>query len=295
MTTINNNSGEITMANHPVQIDQMNIDQMNIILTGSCGGIGREAAMQLSRRGARIIAIGRDSDRLQQLLDTLEPHRSQPHQRFCLDLCNPQQRLQLIQKLNKQQLDQPQFSPNVLINLAGINQLALFEQQTPTQIEQLIDINLTATLLLTHCLLPLLRQQASAQIINVGSTFGSIGYPGYVSYCTTKFALRGFTEALQRELSDSVIRVQYFAPRATKTPLNSRQANQLNDQLHNATDDPETVAQSLLLLLTSNRSNRYLGWPERLFVKLNALFPALVGGSIRKQLPLIKHYAGSGD
>jgi short-subunit dehydrogenase len=58
-------------------------------------------------------------------------------------------------------------------------------------------------------------------VVNVGSTYGSIGYPGYASYCATKFALRGFSEALRRELADTRVGVLYVAPRATRTSMNS--------------------------------------------------------------------------
>jgi short-subunit dehydrogenase len=49
-------------------------------------------------------------------------------------------------------------------------------------------------------------------VVNVGSTYGSIGYPGYATYCASKFALRGFSEALRRELADTTVNVLYAAP-----------------------------------------------------------------------------------
>ena len=66
-----------------------------------------------------------------------------------------------------------------------------------------------------------LRAQPEARILNIGSVFGSIGYPGYAVYSATKFAMRGFTEALRRELSDTRIKVHYCAPRATRTGINT--------------------------------------------------------------------------
>ncbi|MEH6814639.1 MAG: SDR family NAD(P)-dependent oxidoreductase, partial [Motiliproteus sp.] len=151
--------------------------------------------------------------------------------------------------------------------------------------------NLTGTMLLTHALLPLLKAQPQARIVNVGSTFGSIGYPGYVSYCSTKFALRGFTEALSRELSDSNVMVQYFAPRATRTGLNSDAADALNEALNNSVDSPAEVARELFKFIQNPCANRFLGWPEKLFVKINGLMPGIVGNSINKQLHTIKGHA----
>ncbi|MFT6915346.1 MAG: short-subunit dehydrogenase [Motiliproteus sp.] len=266
----------------------MKPEQQQILITGASGGIGSETARLLSQSGARILAVGRNKTALERLLATLSPHPHQPHQYFCADLNEDSQRRQLLCDLEQQGI-----KPNVLINLAGTNQLVLFDAQSESEIRRVIDTNLTATLLLTHAVLPVLKQHSNARIINVGSTLGSIGYPGYVSYCTSKFALRGFTEALQRELADGSIRVQYFAPRATRTGLNSEAADRLNSQLNNAVDSPEQVAQQLVAMLRSKASSRFLGWPEKLFVKLNALFPSIVSRAINKQLAVIKQQASA--
>jgi short-subunit dehydrogenase len=122
----------------------------------------------------------------------------------------------------------------------------------------------------------------------VGSAFGSIGHPGFTGYCATKFGLRGFTEALQRELADSGIQVKYFAPRATETTINSSDVVQLNQQLGNSMDSPKWVAEQLMKQLKSNELRRFLGWPERIFVRLNGVFPALVDMGLKSKLTLIE-------
>ena len=264
----------------------MKIEQLHVVITGATGGIGEWLAQLLSRRGAHIIAIARNQQRLHELVNKLQPHRQHPHLYFCCDIADRDQRNHLIDAL---QALQPQ--PNYLINLAGSGGLHLFEQETTEQIEQTLLTNINATLLLTRQLLPIFRRQTEAGIINVGSIFGSIGYPGYVSYCTSKFAIRGFSEALQRELADSAIGVKYFAPRATKTDFNSAQARALNRALSNREDEPSFVAEELIALLDSHKHQRFLGWPERFFVWLNQVAPMLVGRALRQQLSTIKHYA----
>jgi short-subunit dehydrogenase len=102
---------------------------------------------------------------------------------------------------------------NCVINAAGVNQFALLERQDEDAISRLIELNVTATLQLTHRLLPLLRIPPRALLVNLGSTFGSIGYPGFAAYCASKFAMRGFSEALRRELADSRIRCSRCAAR----------------------------------------------------------------------------------
>ena len=131
-----------------------------------------------------------------------------------------------------------------------------------------------------------------AAIVNMGSTFGSIGHPGFAVYCAGKFGLRGFSEALRRELSDTSVQVYYLAPRATRTDMNSAAVVQLNKELGNAMDDPQVVVGHVLRLLTGSAGGDYfVGWPEKLFVRINGLLPAIVDRALGKQLATIKRLA----
>ena len=141
----------------------------------------------------------------------------------------------------------------------------------------------------------MLKQAAGARVVNVGSTYGSIGYPGYATYCATKFALRGFSEALRRELADTHVGVLYVAPRATRTSMNSAAAEALNEALKSNVDDPHTVASAVIKAIVDDRRDLYLGWPERFFVRLNSLLPNLVDRGLRKQLPLIRRLSQKPD
>ncbi len=152
-------------------------------------------------------------------------------------------------------------------------------------------------MLLVRALLATLSKRPQAAIVNVGSVFGAIGYPGNAAYSAAKFGLRGFSEALRRELSGSTVRVLHVAPRTTRTAINSRAVEALNLELGVAIDSPETVAAWIRERLDRELADGTLGWPERLFVKLNALLPRLVDGALRKQMPAIKRHAlaGAGD
>ena len=154
-----------------------------------------------------------------------------------------------------------------------------------------MQLNVTATLQLTHRLLPILRQQGRALVVNIGSTFGSIGYPGFTAYCASKFAIRGFSEALRRELADTQVKVLYLAPRATRTSMNSDSVVAMNTELKVAMDDPQLVARTVRAAIESEREELYMGWPEKLFVRLNGLLPRVVDQALRKQLPVIQRFA----
>ena len=180
---------------------------------------------------------------------------------------------------------------NCLVNAAGVNQFAMLERQDEEAIADLLALNVTATMQLTRRMLPWLRKAPEALVVNVGSTFGSIGYPGFTAYCASKFAVRGFSEALRRELADSRVKVLYVAPRATRTAMNAAPVVAMNDELKVAMDPPREVAAQIVRAIASGREELYLGWPEKLFVKLNGLLPRLVDQALRSQLPTIQRFA----
>ena len=158
-------------------------------------------------------------------------------------------------------------------------------------IEKMMMINVVYPLELIQNVIPLMSAVNPSQIINIGSTFGSIGYPGYVSYCASKFALRGATEALAREYCKTAVKFRYFSPRATNTAMNSPAVIQMNQQLGVKMDSPELVADELYHFLQSDQQSYQVGYPEKIFVKVNQLLPHIVSGSIEKNIYTIQHYA----
>lgn len=256
----------------------MNINNSHIVLTGATGGIGRALAVELAARGATLTLVGRDPVKLQLLADSL----AGSHATVEADLSDKSGRIHLIRELDVR--GEP---IDLLINNAGISELSLYETQSEEQIEQIIALNLIAPMLLTRAAIPRLRR-SGARILNIGSTFGSIAYPGFTAYSASKFGLRGFSQALNRELADRNILVQYAAPRATRTSLNSTAVDQLNTRLGNRTDDPASVALDLCALIESGKKSLYIGWPEKLFVRINSMCSGLVDRAIRSKLHVLK-------
>jgi len=138
--------------------------------------------------------------------------------------------------------------------------------------------NLVAPIQLTLALLPALRQRPQARVLNIGSATGRLGIPGFAVYGAGKFGLRGFSEALRRELADTPVRVQYLGARATRTEFNDVRADDFNRATRTAVDAPEVVAEAALTLLLSGRGEKFLGFPESAAVRLNGLAPSLLDG-----------------
>jgi short-subunit dehydrogenase len=255
------------------------------LVTGAGGGIGRAIVGELLRCGVQVLMVDRDGRAMEEI-DAPAPGAAAHLERHVADLASAEERLRLCAIARAWR-----GGINILVNNAGLNPFGLYEDLQPAQIDLAIAVNLQAPMHLCRELLPHLRTQCPAAIVNTGSVFGAIGFPGYVAYSTTKFALRGFTEALRRELAGSGVAVQYLAPRATRTTINSPTVERMNLELGVAMDPPARVAETLVALLRSGRASAVVGWPERAFVKLNAMLPAVVDRAVRGQLPIIERHA----
>lgn len=259
----------------------MRLADCRLLVTGASGGIGQALVERLCEGGARLLLVGRDRAALEQLAERFPGQVDS----VCADLANPADRQRVL-------IAARHFEDfNGVISAAGINRFSLFEEQDEASIERLISVNVTATLQLLRLLLPELRRAPRALVINLGSTFGSLGYPGFAAYCASKFALRGFSEALRREMADTAVRVLYIAPRATRTAMNAGPVVAMNDALGVAMDDPRQVAGQIARAIEAEREELYLGWPERFFVFLNQLLPRLVDRALQRQLPVIRRFA----
>ncbi len=262
----------------------MQWQQQTCLLTGATGGIGQAIAKALANKGVSLILQGRSESRLQQLNDSLTGE----HKILVADITTIQGREKICRMAELNAI-------SMLINNAGVGQFSLLEETEETVIVDTLEINLLAPILLIQELLPLLQkadqqQPAPSYVINVGSAFGSIGFAGQSIYCASKFGLRGFTEALYRELADTNVHVSYFAPRATATSINSDQAMAMNKALGNSVDSPESVANALIQQLEKGHARLFVGFPEKLFVKINGAFPHIVDKALFKKLPIIKRF-----
>jgi short-subunit dehydrogenase len=258
------------------------------VLTGATGGIGKAMAFELATCSDSLLLLGRNAQSLNELRISVQARFPQLNM-SCLagDLLDSWYLKELADYARDNQV-------NLLVNNAGINHFGAVKNLNSMAQARIIETNLLAPMKLTQVMLQPMLSQPTAQIIQVGSIFGYIGYPGNAAYCASKFGLRGYAQALARELSNTGVQVKYLAPRATATAINHGAVNQLNKELGVVSDSPEFVAAQLIRLIDSNRFDLKLGFPERLFVFLNQLFPRINDSAIQKQLPTIeKHWSTS--
>jgi len=262
----------------------MQLKGRRVLLTGASGGIGCELAQLLASKGAKLVLAGRDQAKLQVLVQQLSKAGCEAAS-VPLDLCAAD--------LERQASSIAQQYPDIdlLINCAGLSWFGASANTTAASVQSVVAINLTGMMTLTNSLLPNLKARPDAAVVNVGSMFGHIGYPGFSAYCASKFGVRGYSEALRRELADSKVQVFYFAPRAVATDMNAAAVVEMNQELGNRMDNPAKVAQRLITALERDRTRVLLGQPEKLFAFLNGVLSQLVDRALGKQLPKIKrHY-----
>ncbi|MDR2838899.1 MAG: SDR family oxidoreductase [Azonexus sp.] len=260
----------------------MQLKNARILLTGATGGLGRALAEQLAAGGAALLLTGRDAGRLA----SVAANASSEIVRFPARLDDPAELVALAAAARK-------FGVNALINNAGVGSFGLFAEQSWTEIEQALRTNLEIPMRLTHALLPDLLVQPAASIVNIGSTFGSLPFPGFAAYSSAKAGLRGFSQALRRELADSSVTVLHFAPRAIATPFNSAAVDALNHQLGNHSDAPETVARRIVEAFEQGGGECHFGFPERLFAWINGFLPGVIDRALAGKLSTIMRHAAA--
>lgn len=255
-----------------------------VLLTGASGGIGQCLARRLAEAGATVYAVGRRADTLHALAARATPGAIRP---LVAELATAEG-IETIRHALSITAAPP---VSLLILGAADSRFGLFEDSSAADVQAQVATNLVAPMLLVRALLPALRRLPQAGVVGIGSTFGSLGYPGFAAYSASKFGLRGFLEALARENADTALRVQYLSPRATRTALNSPAVDAMNAELGVAVDDADAVAAGLLAAIVAGTRRRQLGWPERLFARLNGAWPELVDRALAKQLPTVRRFA----
>jgi len=254
-----------------------------IILTGAAGGIAGQLAQKLGAGGARLCLTDINGKGLQSIESSLPRGTAQA---VVADIGKTEDRARIVRNALEQ------FGGiDVLINAAGINPFGVYAEQDDALIQKTMEINILGPMLLTRAVLPTMLAQDSGQIVNIGSTFGSIGFAWFAAYSASKFALRGFSQALRRELGDTGIEVTYIAPRAVRTAINSPAVYDMARAVKMTMDEPDTVAQRIITTIRKRDKERYLGFPESLFVHINAVFPGIVDRATRKQNSKARKYA----
>jgi 3-dehydrosphinganine reductase len=190
--------------------------QCTALITGGSSGIGLAVASQLAARGCHVWLAARREELLRTALQALEKARISPEQRFgysSADLSDSTQAVRVVDEVK-----QAIAAPTLLVNSAGIVEPGCFADLTLDDFYRQMDVNFYATLHTVQAVLPGMLQRQSGTIVNVASMASVVGLFGYSAYSASKFAVRGFSEALHSELKPHGVHVMMVYPPDTDTP-----------------------------------------------------------------------------
>jgi NAD(P)-dependent dehydrogenase (short-subunit alcohol dehydrogenase family) len=176
------------------------------VVTGASRGIGRGCVHALADAGARVIAIARSPDDL----DQLASHDPQRIEGWSADVCSDElpTRIEALDGLS------------ILVNNAGGNRPQAFVEVDDDSLDFVIDLNVRSAFRIARAAArAMLRDKIPGRIINMSSQMGHIGAANRTVYCMTKHAIEGLTKAMAVELAPSGIRVNAIAPTFIETPL----------------------------------------------------------------------------
>ena len=246
-----------------------------IVITGAAAGMGRAYALAFAKRGSILALCDIDNDELENTLNKINETDQIKIYSSCFDISDEQQTNDFAAEV-KQKFG----NVDIVINNAGIE--GSCEPVWATEVswfKKVMQVNYFGVVNGTKAFLPQLQENNSGVIVNVSSIFGLVGTPNHADYCASKYAVRGFTEALMVELSDTKIQVHLLHPGGIDTQI-ARKEQSRNFSKKYLTTSADDVAKYVIKCIQKNKiriiygNNAYKTWmgsrilPLKLLIKL---------------------------
>jgi short-subunit dehydrogenase len=250
------------------------------VVTGAASGIGAALAVQLAARGSSLVLVDRDKDRLGDVADRLRgAHPGLTVATHVADLSDDEQAAELAATLAA---EHPETT--LLVNNAGVALGGRFDQVTLEEFDWVMAVNFRSVVRLTHALLPALKAHPGAHLVNVSSVFGIFAPAGQAAYSASKFAVRGFSEAVRHELAENAVGVTVVHPGGIKTRIaeSARTGSGVSVEEYEQgrkqfakllTMPPETAAALIMEAIEKRRPRLLIGWSAKVPDVLVRLLP----------------------
>ena len=195
--------------NYP-QTPSFRLDGRNALVTGAGRGIGMGASIALAEAGANVTLVSRTENELKTLSDYLN-NKGHNTSFVPLDVNNESDVKNLIE--NSEPFE-------ILVNNAGTNRPAKLVDTKIEDFDYVMSLNVRSVVSLTKVVVDkMIKNKVKGSIINVSSQMGHVGGPNRTTYCSSKFAIEGFTKSLAIELALDGIRVNTVCPTFIQTPM----------------------------------------------------------------------------
>jgi short-subunit dehydrogenase len=269
-------------------------------VTGAASGIGRALANELAARGCDLALADRDEAGLASVADELSKsgRKVTTHR---LDVSEP---ARIEDFARAATAAHPGL--NIVINNAGVALLGKFDEIDQAQFEWLMNINFWGTVHGCRAFLPHLERQKAAHIVNLSSIFGIIAPAGQTAYCASKFAVRGFSEALRHELAmaNSPVKLSVVHPGGVATNIvrNSRTGVGITDNAQRAQSierfdafaktTPPVAAATIIAGIEKNAPRILIGGDARFMDLLQRFRPGTYWSVLQRQIEKVAARAG---
>lgn len=221
----------------------MDIKGKIAVVTGASDGLGKQVSLKLAKEGVSLALIARNKDKLDEVKKEAERFGSPKVVSYPCDVQDTEQIKTTIRKIN---VDFGRV--DILLNIAGIWQkLNLLEDVPESEIDSVIKTDLIGMIHITRLVLPILKQQKEAIIINDSSKSGVTAQPGQSVYSAAKWGVRGFTEVLKEDLKDTNVRVAGIYQGGTNTGMFDKAGENLNQEKF---IKPEDLADVIIFMLS---------------------------------------------
>jgi short-subunit dehydrogenase len=250
------------------------------VVTGAASGIGEALAGRLAARGSHLVLVDRDEARLTDVADRMRAaHPALTVTAHIADLSDEGQTAALAATLAA---EHP--GTTLLVNNAGVALGGRFDQVTLDEFDWVMAVNFRSVVRLTHALLPVLKAHPGAHLVNVSSVFGIVAPAGQAAYSASKFAVRGFSEALRHELAENGVGVTVVHPGGIKTRIaesarigsgvSAEEYEQGRRQFAKLlTMPPDTAAAMIVEAIEKRRPRLLIGWSATVPDVLARLLP----------------------
>lgn len=246
------------------------------VITGAGSGIGRALAIELGKRGAQLVISDKNGNSLEDTKSMVETYGAQCFT-YVVDVSEEKEIAAFVKKVLKEH----QYI-DLLFNNAGfaLGKISMNDVKIE-DFKKIMDVNVYGVVYHTKGFLSTLLSRPEAVIVNISSLFGLVGVADQVPYCTTKFAVRGFTEALRMEMQDTNVEVYCVHPGGINTNIYKNAVHyennpSLDKKFQKALErtSPEQAAKTILKHI------------ERKDKKVLIGIDAILGDSIARTLPV---------
>ena len=211
------------------------------LVTGATGGLGRAIARKMALEGCNLFLTARDTKALETLQDEIGGGASGDVEFIATDLANPLEIETLIAAA------EAAFEAiDILVNCAGTFPVARLAETDPSTLDQCLDVNLRAPMMLTAALAPKMAVRNWGRVVNIGSSSAYAGFPDTSVYCASKHGLLGFSRAVHEELKDRNVRTYCLSPGSVKSEM----GRQVPDQDFETFIEPEEIAEYVAFVVS---------------------------------------------